>query len=58
MSDFDFFKPYLFNPNNFDDFSSKLIDIIKNYDSINVKSIQTRIRKSIHGKKPLKYCLK
>ena len=44
MIDFDFFKPYFFDPDNKDLFVKLVLDILDNKDNINVVEIQTAIK--------------
>lgn len=44
MNDFNFFEPYMFNPNNYAEFLKLFLDIINNKDRIDVTSIQRDIK--------------
>jgi glycosyltransferase involved in cell wall biosynthesis len=44
MKDFDFFAPYIFDPDNYGEFQKKLLDIVENKNSIDVVSIQEEIK--------------
>jgi len=44
MIDFDFFKPYFFDPDNKDLFVKLVLDILDNKDNINVAEIHTAIK--------------
>jgi glycosyltransferase involved in cell wall biosynthesis len=45
MVDFDFFRPYLFNPESYDEFVNLISKLLENYKDINLKGIQTIIKK-------------
>ncbi len=44
MKDFDFFKPYMFDPDDYAEFCKKFIDILKNKNNIDIVSIQKNIK--------------
>lgn len=44
MKDFDFFTPYMFDPDNDAEFKKNLLDIVENKDSIDVASKQQKIK--------------
>ena len=44
MSDFYFFKPYFFDPDNYEEFVEMFMKLVENYKSINLESIQSKIR--------------
>ena len=44
MQDYDFFSPYLFDPENYNEFTLLLDDFMKNYHEIDVKSIKDNVK--------------
>ncbi len=44
MKDFDFFEPYVFDPNQYEEFKNKLLEIIEDIDSLDVDSIRKHIK--------------
>jgi len=44
MKDFDFFEPYMFDPDNYAEFCKKLVDIIENKNNINNLEIRRHIK--------------
>lgn len=44
MKDFEFFEPYMFDPNKYEEFHNKFLDILKSKDRIDVASIQRHIK--------------
>ena len=44
MQDYDFFSPYLFYPENYNEFTLLLDDFMKNYHEIDVKSIKDNVK--------------
>jgi glycosyltransferase involved in cell wall biosynthesis len=46
MEDFDFFNPYFFNPDNYDEFVKMMLQIVENINDIDVKGIQLIIKNS------------
>jgi glycosyltransferase involved in cell wall biosynthesis len=51
MREFDFFKPYIFDPDNSVDFQQKLIDILEHLNSIDVTNIQEIVRQKYSWEK-------
>lgn len=58
MIDFDFFKPFMFNPDDYDNFVRMLLDLLKNKESIDVTSIQSSIMKKYSWEASAKIMLK
>ena len=44
MTDFDFFSPYMFNPENYNEFVNILFNFLDNYKDIDLKETQTIIK--------------
>jgi glycosyltransferase involved in cell wall biosynthesis len=51
MREFDFFKPYTFDPDNSVDFKEKLIDMLEHLSSIDVTTIQEIVRQKYSWEK-------
>ncbi len=58
MIDFEFFKPFMFDPNNYDDFLKMLLDLLENKEFIDVASIQLSIKKRYSWEESAKIMLK
>ncbi len=44
MKDFDFFDPYMFSPDDYDEFLKRFTDILMHYKSIDLLSIQNEVK--------------